>query len=313
MNRYTKGLIASVLISSIAACSSSSDDNSIPALEDGNDGGSADGGETDAENGTGAGADTGVEASGSVTQFGIITADRITSDNTLEISAGFYGIPQPIPLEQALQSLGMAPDTCEVSTIDLDDLESEDNDFAIPGFFEGIGNVASLSAGEVLTLTSTVGSVGELVQMEVDGSVVYEFDDDFPVSLPEVLTIDIPGDQFPAFANVTLPALSPLVLNSPAAGQAITPTTQFDWQPSGESDAVISISATTFFLGSAGLSSISSVVCTVTDDGSFSFPSATQVELGDEFSSVTYGVTRDVFSVVEQGSAILIVNGSAFD
>lgn len=91
-------------------------------------------------------------------------------------------------------------------------------------------------------------------------------------ALPETpLTLEIPGEAFPAFSDVPLETIPPFDLTEPTNTSAITPETVFRWEGSS-SNGVISLQMTR-------TQSNTSLSCFAKDDGEFSFSDATKAEL----------------------------------
>jgi hypothetical protein len=85
------------------------------------------------------------------------------------------------------------------------------------------------------------------------------------------LTLEIPGEAFPAFSDVPLELIPAFDLTAPTNTSAITPTTVFRWEGSSD-NGVISLQMT------RAQPNIS-VECFAKDDGEFSFSDATKAEL----------------------------------
>lgn len=91
-------------------------------------------------------------------------------------------------------------------------------------------------------------------------------------ALPETpLTLDIPGEAFPAFSDVPLETIPTFNLSEPSNTANITPTTVFRWEGSSE-NGVISLQMT------RAQPNIT-VECFAKDDGEFSFSDTTKAEL----------------------------------
>jgi len=181
-------------------------------------------------------------------------------------------------------------DSCEVLS-DFDDGSLENSS-------------QTISAGEVLTLTSPAGTFAELVREISADEISYSIAQGSVESeLPASLTLDIPGDAFPAFSNIAVPVVQALDVISPVIGQAINIGTAFSWVAGNNPNAYIEIEATGTINGESA-----TVTCNVQDDGSFTFPVQTANELGTNFSVEFFSITREVQTSVVNGNAIVIVN-----
>ena len=192
-------------------------------------------------------------------------------------------------------------DTCEVTELDLSDFSG---DFEIPDFSGLVGTVTSLSAGDVITVGSSAGSYTELSKSEFQGAIFYQAENELTGPLPTGLIVDIPGDTFPAFANVQVPDVATIALTSPTTGQPVTADTEFTWQAGNDANAYVSLSSSQFSVTDF---TSKDVECQVRDDGSFSFPAATKAELGSTFAGSGATISRSVTTFQQQGNAVLIV------
>jgi len=195
-----------------------------------------------------------------------------------------------------------------VSEIDAGDFGGFGDRMDLPGM---LGDIEFLDAGETITLSSPAGTWLTVLKRETFGFPVYGIDEDvpFPAPVPDGLTVDIPGADFPAFANVSVVDVAPLT-GVVTAGTDVTADTVYRWDAGADPRTRIEISASssTFLtLGSGG--SIVSLDCLVADDGEFSLSAATRAELGTDFSGDA-SLTRLGITVVQDGDAILMVSNS---
>ncbi len=162
-----------------------------------------------------------------------------------------------------------------------------------------------ISAGEVITFTSPAGTYIELNRTTFGDIVGYSTDTELPRPAPSGLLVDIPGDDYPAFSNVSIPDVAALQLTAPADSAPVTPNTQFTWTAATGSDSAVDIS--TSFTDIANMENVS-VNCTVVDDGSFSFDSATQAAMGSSFSGLGLFASRVAYSFRQTGTTVLVVS-----
>ena len=115
-----------------------------------------------------------------------------------------------------------------------------------------------VSAGENITVSSPAGTFNSLATTSSIGPPVYSEQTNIFTLLPLGLTVDIPGEVFPAFANVAVPDVQPLT------GVVVNSTgTEVIWDAGSNPSALISI-----IISDTGRSSI----CLTADDGQFSVP-----------------------------------------
>ena len=195
-------------------------------------------------------------------------------------------------------------DACEVSTIDPSTFDPDDTDPDVTDT-DDLESI-QVSAGEVLTVISPAGTFAELVRFQSDDEIDYELADGAPLPgpVPTGTVVNIPGDVFPAFTGVAVPAVADLNNFSPSA-LPVSISDEFTWSPpSGP------VTTFVFLLISGDFSladnSITSVSCTLMDDGSFTLPADIQAELGSDFEAVGVAAGRSGLNVVTQGNAAVI-------
>jgi len=271
------------------------DETTMAGADMGLTGGTSDGSIDELASG---GENTDIGGATGITKFGIVTTD---DEEPVSFEAGFYSIPQQIAPTVLLEEYRPTTDSCEVTNISL----TADATILPDSFGDLVVNF--ISAGDVLTISSPSGSYAELVKNEQFGFVLYTMDDDvvLPAPAPANLSINIPGDDFPAFNSVAIPATDPLQVSTPASGEPFTANTTFSWVASSKPNSFIDIYASTF---SPNFTEIISVDCTVIDDGSFVFPAAIRAQMGD-FSSPG-DIERVSVNVVQSGGAVLYVASS---
>lgn len=251
------------------------------------------------------------DVSGDVADFGYVTIEQPgDSDDPFAAEGGIDGFflrfPGTIPALDAIEGFQPALDTCEVDTFTFSD---------IPDDFDFDFEFQALSAGEQLVFTGPGGTYVELPreQLQFEGTlfIAYQLDgESLPGPVPSGLTLDIPGDDFPAFSAVDVPDVEPLTGVTPefsfTSPTSITADTVFGWDAGSNPDAYISISASSTNFGGDGIS-VTNVDCLAVDDGEFAFPAATRAELGD-FSTTSADVARTGVTILRRGNALLVVS-----
>lgn len=308
-------LICAVLVSTVvflASCSSSSDDpdNSGSATNGGTDGttdGST-GGSTDGPTGND------VSTGGDVNLWGTVSIEQ-DATSLVEISGTFIRSNQNLPSAALINAYRPELDTCELSNITIDvsdpiaNIPDIDAEF-VPEF---------VSAGEVITFTAAGSSFTELQRevtpaqtvqgISIPAFTVYGLPEGINLTgpVPADLTFSIPGDVFPTFDSVSVPAVETLQIQSPGA-EPITASTTFTWTASSNADTVINISASAIDTQTFEFSTLS---CTAMDDGSFTIPAAVQTQMGAGFSALVGAISRTAFNAQQQGNALLLVSNSS--
>lgn len=318
-------LLASLYV--VTGCSSSSD-NGDPGggvvVDDAGAGGSGSGTGTDSgtDTATGTGTDTGTDvAGGSDSETLVFTSAVAVTGETIyygyltidqpdpgafddgDVSAGFLKTNISLPAGDLAAAYRPAFDTCEVTTTETDigDIPDIDIDFA----YEFV------SAGENIVLTSPAGTWLTLPRQQAFGFLFYGFleDTEIPAPVPSGLTVDIPGDEFPAYTGVAVPDVAALTGVSTGAGM-ITPDTVFRWDAGDNADVSVSIDVVATSFSGTNIS-FTTVDCEAADDGEFSFPAATRTELGSGFSAATASLSRTGINFFRKGNSLLIVSNSS--
>jgi hypothetical protein len=193
-------------------------------------------------------------------------------------------------------------DTCTVDVIEVLDGNTQSPDIdstAVPTL---------VSAGEVLNLTSQAGSYLDLQRQTIAGFQIYGAEQGaITGTVPSQLTLDIPGDTYPAFSNISFPTVEPLIVITPILGETITAESGFSWTPGLNPDAHILISAAEFSPFTEGVT----VECLVRDNGVFAFPAATRTELGEDFFAFSADISREATAIFQRENALLILTASS--
>lgn len=154
-----------------------------------------------------------------------------------------------------------------------------------------VENSQNISAGEVLTISSSAGTWAEVYQNEdslFTGFYTANNNEADLGVLPENSTIDVPGDMFPQLSSVTL--LTPTVLTNVefrenaiplAESDLVTPNTSMHWDK-GEvtSNSVIFIS-----FSNSNETESRFVQCRVEDNGQFEFPDAIKEVMDESYKT----------------------------
>lgn len=305
-------LATTMIMSSIVlvGCSSSgsssvategTDNNSVTAGDDANAGGEDITGDVGSSPPTNTG-------SGNATQWGFVEVEDSTSGSEVGLSANFIEISTPLAISAVVDAYSPDLDTCEVSNFSP---TTGGDDFELPDI-DGIDSTfTTISAGQSLVFTSNTGTYAELQESTILGFTFYEPTVESILGpLPEILTLDIPGAEFPSYSNVSIPTLGTVESISPSGlGAAITPTTQFTWAAATIENAYMELDVSSINLSDASTISVS---CIVVDDGEFSFPAETQSAMGESFNSLFgFSLQRKLNIILESGNSLLIVESSS--
>lgn len=233
-----------------------------------------------------------------VSLVGVVGFD--TTDETA--FASFSSSPITVPLQEVIGEFVPSTDTCEVTTLNLTTPNPIDEDTLIPDL-EG----TSISAGEVLTVTSPAGTFVELIRVQFGSEFDYELADGstLPGPVPAGTVVNIPGDVFPAFNNIAVPTAENITNFAPNS-VPISPSAEFTWtQPSNNAQSSIILVLTNDF--SFANNEFTTVTCTLIDDGSFTLPTDIQTQLDPDFQATNLAVLRTSVNTVTQDNAAVIV------
>ena len=169
-----------------------------------------------------------------------------------------------------------------------------------------------IGAGGTLTLASPSGSYVELAggpseRFYVPATALPD------TAVPDGLVVDVPGDEFPAFANAALPdveTLAGVTLDSPGP---LTRETRFTWRAgsganaSAGAPAAARIRIETTTAGGFFLEDGIDVACLVPDTGEFVFPPDVRAALGDGFSGESPTFSRVALRTERRDGALLVL------
>ncbi len=257
------------------------------------------GGSTSDDNNTGTGTGTG---SLNGTKIGLVTVAEANGE--VELNATFFQYANVVAEAQIREDL--KPSTLDVCTV------SPYNGFSIPNN-SLTGNLTTISAGNTLQFSDAIGGSFAEINKQITILTTYVYDDNNGNSpllgpIPNSFIVDVVGDVFPPFSNVTVPTIDVLTSASPSGFfNAITADTVFTWNAPTSSTSFMEIS---FFSVNVLTSKGTYVECVVTDDGQFTLAQTTKDELSAAgFTSTSSGASfiRKEINIVKQGDAYLSV------
>ncbi|MGB0866461.1 MAG: hypothetical protein ACPGSC_08120, partial [Granulosicoccaceae bacterium] len=223
-------------------------------------------------------------------------------DNEIEATAGFFRLSSSVDLPLIASALEPLLDECRV---DEDSLDFDDIDIEVPDFDTDVV-MDLVSAGEVLTLTSSAGTYLSLVKQNYAGLIGYSSEPEYVTGpLPSSLILDVPGDAFPAFSDITMPVVETLQITSSLA--EIAADAAVSWEAGSSSNAHIYLEAT--FYNSVN-NKFNTIECVARDDGQFTFPTQMVAQAGGAPVQGFYA-SRDIYRVEQQGDAVLYLLSSS--
>lgn len=202
------------------------------------------------------------------------------------------------------------PDGCEVFTVD-----------ASGAFNDEAGSTAlefgaiDMSAGELLVLSSPDRT---LLELERDESGLYLGTSPFrPGQLPAGLTLDIPGDEFPGAADLSIAHqlliedFTLTTADGAASDGVVRPESVYRWRAAqseqgdaggaGGDDVIVVANS----IDDDGM--IESVICRVEDDGEFAFPEPVRALMSADFADDAPTLQRLRNEVMLRGETAVVV------
>jgi hypothetical protein len=205
-----------------------------------------------------------VERVGDTGASGTDEIDTLIGSNRVTISGDFGTLSDAAPVNRLQQEFLQPAETCTVAYAD---------NFSFANFpprtFRHSG-FDPVSAGEVILFSSPEGTFGELVAVSLRNTFFRyrSLTETLAGNLPENLSFDVPGDDFPAMSNVSVPNVDSFNLISPESGATVTPSTTFSWVSGSDPNAVVAIK---LFGVDIYAERYIRVNCIAEDDGSFFF------------------------------------------
>lgn len=245
---------------------------------------------------------------GTIRQLGFVGINQIDAIDFTEgfFTGSFARFGEPVNAAAAAQSIVPAQETCDIQTTEV--LGVENFNTSLSAAFDV--PVELVSAGDNLVVSSPGGtfltvSRGSIFSGEAD----YRLPEDsvVPTPVPNSLTVDIPGDVFPAFANVPIPDALPLTGLVVSGNGFITPETRYSWEPNGDTNSHVLVNVFALDLETFEFTDI---VCAAQDDGDFTLPAATRAELGNDFRATELLISRQAVSYYRNGDALVVVTNN---
>lgn len=224
----------------------------------------------------------------------------IDDDYRVEIEADFLKFNSDIS-QLLTEVLLSGSDTCEVETDDdVDDEQQQPSDITV-----AIMNSESISAGDSLVVSSSAGTYTTLLsQVSSDNEISYEPETN-PPALPAGLTLDVPGNAFPAFTTIAIPDVSEVeAFDFPV--NDLTESVLFTWTASNDPNTRISLGIST---GQFSDSQIF-IDCDIKDDGSFELPAEVVAVTGSFSNGFVYRAERLATKLFRSDSSVLGVTNA---
>lgn len=240
---------------------------------------------------TGCSSSSSDSSQGPLTQAGIFTLDEFDGGafGSNFLIAGFYDLAGDIsPLLPLLET--PTSDRCVING-ELTAEEQEGNELFNAGVL--------VSAGDALVLSSPLGTFATMEKRTDEGDIFYTSSDMLD-NIPTEMTLDIPGDDFPAFANIAIPE-SVSIDDFAFAADVVTESSEYTWTSTGAADTTVLLD---IMFGST------LIECQVIDDGSFSLPAETVAQTGELTDGSVIYASVDSRVQAQSGEALLLVTRS---
>lgn len=233
-----------------------------------------------------------------IRQLGVVSVGTLYNDEGSYEVYGAAGLFMPV--ERSLASLERVTDHCFVNEV--------------PPLFEDEVFATLLDAGEFIDLRTGGQPFMPLGRVNFMGGGYGYTAGEFiaPIPFPErVLTADVPGAAFPAFADAEFPAPPPPVeFTNGEPMVTLTLEGSFTWLPYQPENGVSLIE---FQVVPPDLETgpYFIVSCVTADDGEFSFPAGTRealLRIDDDLEGVVYRPDRSAYRLEIQGDAALALS-----
>lgn len=235
-----------------------------------------------------------VDLTGTFKYFGYIDIIDDTVEDRVNRGSNFLEMVDAQDASVFVNSVPPAIDTCKLRIT-----PSIPTDVGAIGFPNAQFNF--VSAGDTFTLTSDAGIYATVNYSDRRFKIA-------PYPVPDNLTLDIPGQVFPAFNGITVPTVVKVKNFKPRYKQPLTADTPITWDSTGISGHSIYLKVFDIFASDK----VVDLYCRMADDGSFALPAdivtALNSSLGAGFE--LDGAKQDVVSmnVIVQGDAFLVVS-----
>jgi len=237
--------------------------------------------------------------SGQVTQSGFVRVGRFgaAADSTATINTRFTQFDRDVSAFY-IERIPMAVDECDI-VIPGEQPEID------PEEAEAVNNATSIGAGEAIVISSAEGTFTTLVSQTtlLDEISYSQFTGATP--LPANLTVDIPGDTFPAFANLAIPAV-PAVENFDNPVEDLTESFVFTWTASSNPNTRIRLVIATDRFSDNNVF----IECDLADDGRFQLSSETIAKAGMFSGGSIHSAERYSTHLVRSGTSVLALSNT---
>lgn len=235
-----------------------------------------------------------IDLTGTFKYFGYIDIEDDRVEDRVNRDSNYLEMVDAQDASIFINSVPPAMDSCKLRIS-----PSIPTDVGVIGFPRAQFNL--VSAGGTFTLTSDAGIYATVNYTDSRFKIA-------PYPTPDNLTLDIPGQVFPAFNGITVPTVIRVKNFEPRYKQPLTADTPITWDSTGISGHSIYLKVFDFFASDK----VVDLYCRMADDGSFALPAeivtALNSSLGAGFE--LDGAKQDVVSmnVIVQGDAFLVVS-----
>lgn len=178
--------------------------------------------------------------------------------------------------------------------------EAIPTDASVIGFPEAQFNL--VSAGDAFTLNGAGGVYTSIVRADPRFEVA-------PYPIPDALTLDIPGDEFPMLTGLVVPDIPQITGLTPSSNDDFGASTPITWTPSGVAGNSVYVNVFDF----PQTDRVVQLRCRMADDGAFALSdnpdivTALNASLGEGFTLKGLTLERRAFTVVSQGDTLIVV------
>jgi hypothetical protein len=235
-----------------------------------------------------------IDLTGTFKFFGYVDFTDDTVDDRINYEANYLELTEAQDASIFVNSVPPAVDSCKLNIT-----ATISTDVGVIGFPDAQFNF--VSAGENFTLTSEAGTYATVNYTDSRFEIA-------PYPVPANLVLDIPGDVFPTFSDVTIPEVVRVTNFNPGRNDVLRAETTVTWDPTGVSGNTVYLSVFDIFASDK----VVHLYCRMADDGEFNLPANVQTVLNSSLGAGAEleGAKQDLRSMttIVQGDTLLVVS-----
>lgn len=206
-------------------------------------------------------------------------------------------------LAPAMGAASMIEDRCQVDSVNINDIgaSSGQQDSNAWNDLKQIDGTAGIE--------SRAGAFESLVKQSAGNTTVYAPSERWQSdALPDDSVLSFDADSFfGKMDNVDVPPLMPLVWSAPETGIMSSAASALRWEASGNDDVRIKLKLSAIDFRSSENPIVTSIDCSLVDDGEFSLSADLQQQLPDDHSGIVVYAVRERVQQIQNDDSMLTV------